>query len=127
MQGEAVTSLQYLLQQSGATLTVDGKFGPVTDAAVRAYQKAQGLTVDGVVGIKAWQDLVVTLQQGSQGSAVKAVQSQLKCRKVALTIDGNFGDSTDAAVRAYQKGLGLVADGEGVVGHQTWQALLAGR
>jgi len=32
----------------------DGMFGPNTEAAVKAYQTQQGLTVDGVVGDRTW-------------------------------------------------------------------------
>ena len=38
------------LQQALGGLTVDGKFGPKTLAAVKAYQLAHGLKVDGIVG-----------------------------------------------------------------------------
>jgi hypothetical protein len=124
-QGEAVRSLQYLLQKSGATLAADGKFGPETDAAVRAFQRAQGLTVDGVVGSQTWQALIVYTQLGDQGPAVRAIQSQLASRGVAIAVDGDFGNQTDAAVRAYQQSRNLTVDGE--VGPQTWQALLAGK
>jgi peptidoglycan hydrolase-like protein with peptidoglycan-binding domain len=52
-QGEhdgCVTELQSLLNQHGATLAVDGQFGPATFAAVENYQARVGLSVDGVVG-----------------------------------------------------------------------------
>ncbi len=38
------------LQQALGGLTADGNFGPLTNAAVVAYQTANGLTPDGVVG-----------------------------------------------------------------------------
>lgn len=41
---------RYLQSVIGAT--VDGDFGPATDRAVRAFQKAHGLTVHGIVGSK---------------------------------------------------------------------------
>ncbi|MEY8741962.1 peptidoglycan-binding protein [Bacillales bacterium AN1005] len=33
---------------------MDGKYGTKTEAAVKAYQKRQGLTVDGKVGSQTW-------------------------------------------------------------------------
>ena len=36
----------------------DGEFGKMTDTAVRAFQKAHGLGVDGVVGQKTWTALL---------------------------------------------------------------------
>lgn len=52
--GYAVTYLQTLLSCVGTPISADGKFGSATEAAVRAFQAAAGLTVDGVVGPKTW-------------------------------------------------------------------------
>lgn len=48
--GSSVKELQNLLNQNGATLEVDGVFGPNTQSAVVNYQRSKGLTVDGMVG-----------------------------------------------------------------------------
>lgn len=51
--GSDVTALQVLLATLGFYEgAVDGRFGPMTDAAVRAYQKHVGFVVDGIVGPK---------------------------------------------------------------------------
>jgi hypothetical protein len=49
-QGEDVAELQRRLNAAGADLYVDGDFGPVTDQAVRDFQAANRLEVDGIVG-----------------------------------------------------------------------------
>ncbi len=52
--GPAVVTLQTRLNVWGANLAVDGDFGPLTLAAVQAFQAEQKLTVDGIVGPQTW-------------------------------------------------------------------------
>jgi peptidoglycan hydrolase-like protein with peptidoglycan-binding domain len=64
------------------------------------------------------------LARGSTGSVVSALQKALASYGGPNTptdpgpIDGDFGPSTESAVRAYQTDRGVIADG--VVGDQTW-------
>ena len=123
--GETVRTVQYLLDASGATLAVDGIFGSKTTAAVKKFQQANGLTADGVVGSQTWPKLVVTVQAGSTGPAVRAVQSQVDARLPKhLAVDGSFGAQTTAAVEGFQQPTGAQVDG--IVGKQTWQLLVDG-
>ena len=56
---EQVKSLQRMLSAMGYyKSSFDGKFGSLTDAAVKAYQRANGLTQDGIVGQKTWNKLL---------------------------------------------------------------------
>ena len=55
--GKAVKILQIIL----GNLSVDGSFGPATQTAVIAFQKAHGLEPDGIVGPKTWKALLNTL------------------------------------------------------------------
>lgn len=52
--GPDVVYLQTLLCDVGEPLKVDGKFGDITERAVKDFQRLYGLTVDGVVGPKTW-------------------------------------------------------------------------
>ena len=55
--GVAVRGLQRRLIEAGYELEIDGRFGPATEAAVKAYQEANGLDADGIVGPKTWDAL----------------------------------------------------------------------
>jgi peptidoglycan hydrolase-like protein with peptidoglycan-binding domain len=122
--GENVRSVQYLLDAQGATLAVDGIFGPLTAAAVSAFQSGNGLGVDGKVGNQTWPVLIASVSTGSSGDAVRAVQSQILSRTGFFTIDGIFGPETAAAVRYFQGDIGLAVDG--IVGPHTWNAFTSG-
>jgi peptidoglycan hydrolase-like protein with peptidoglycan-binding domain len=127
-QAHPVPSLQYLLRARGHSVTVDGIFGPNTEAAVRAFQQSKGLAVDGIVGPNTWSALIIQVKRGSQGDAVRAVQEEFRFRagdpSHALQVDGIFGPNTDAAVRGFQQALGIAVDG--IVGPVTWRALISG-
>jgi peptidoglycan hydrolase-like protein with peptidoglycan-binding domain len=126
-----VRSLQYLLNARGARLVVDGLFGPQTKSAVVAFQRSRGLLATGVVTASTWLSLIITVQQGSTGPAVRAVQDQINFRNLrnghTLNVDGIFGPQTRAAVISFQQGMALEIPGflvDGIVGPMTWQALI---
>ncbi len=50
--GQAVIDLQKMLIANGANIAADGKFGPLTQAALKNYQGSHGLTPDGIYGPK---------------------------------------------------------------------------
>jgi len=55
--GADVTALQTALAGRGYSVTVDGAFGPGTEAVVKQFQQGQGLSADGVVGGLTWSAL----------------------------------------------------------------------
>ena len=152
--GQNVRLVQFWLKiartvyPSLSNVTVDGKFGSATTAAVRRFQTYFGLTSDGVVGRTTWNKLYEVyndiankllssslrpgeypgvLRNGSSGTAVRELQFYLYLMSAyessipAIAIDGQFGASTEAAVRAYQRFAGLTVDG--IVGRTTWNSL----
>lgn len=48
--GPVVVEVQTILHDFGYTVTIDGRFGPQTERAVRSWQRSNGLTVDGIAG-----------------------------------------------------------------------------
>ncbi|MFW6720667.1 peptidoglycan-binding protein [Streptomyces sp. MAR4 CNY-716] len=118
--GATVKAVQHLITQRGTTLVADGDYGSVSVNAVKKFQAARGLVVDGQVGPKTWASLVYSLKQGSSGAHVRGLQTALNKRSAGIAVDGDFGSVTNSAVRAYQSVNRLVVDG--VAGPKTWAA-----
>ena len=142
--GEVVRRLQARLQELGYyTSRLDGVYLTDDIEAVRAFQSANGLKVDGKAGYETqtalYSDsairgnanvtsgetaLVSTLRYGSEGNEVTTLQNRLiALGYLAGSADGKFGRDTKSAVIAFQKANGLSADG--VVGADTSAKLYA--
>ena len=134
------------LQQDLTTLgyywaEITGNFGAKTETAVKRFQEENGLTADGVAGTKTLKAIAAavarkggtpasggnagtTLKLNSQGTKVSQLQTDLKqLGYYYAEITGNFGEKTEAAVKAFQKAKGLTADG--VAGTKTLGAIAA--
>ncbi|MFF3393952.1 GH25 family lysozyme [Streptomyces sp. NPDC002669] len=61
------------------------------------------------------------LRPGQRGGEVTAAQLLLAAKGHRVAADGDFGPATAAAVKRFQQGAGLEADG--VIGGRTWRAL----
>ena len=70
-------------------------------------------------------DNMPLIKKGATGFAVVELQKRLNAAsyngKIVLTVDGDFGDNTYNALKAYQKDRGLEVDGE--CGKNSWQSL----
>lgn len=132
LDGADVRALQTSLDGLGyAVGPIDGKFGSMTDRAVRAFQRDLGLVVDGLVGratkaalagVERPDDDPDVLSVGSRGETVAALQHALHEHGFDPgPADGIFGPLTLGAVLSFQKYQNLWVDG--LVGPRTQAAL----
>lgn len=108
--------------------TIDGMNGPMTAAAVTAFQARAGLVVDGVAGPQTRDALDARplgsrpLLEGAMGWDVAALQFALAWRGFpSRGLDGIFGERTEKALRRFQRHERLAPDG--VAGPATYAAL----
>ena len=152
-----VLNLQYFINYLSAyyntipPLTVDGRFGAATRAAVIDVQNTFGLPADGIVGEVTWEAIYnaylgivstvpleftegqtvpfpgVVLRIGASGADVRLLQEYLAAIAPVfpsiptLMPDGMFGPRTRDAVIAFQEEFGLPINGR--VGAITWAAI----
>jgi N-acetylmuramoyl-L-alanine amidase len=121
------------LRVAGYAVTDDGAYGPATEVAVREFQRARRLHVDGVCGPETWGALVdAGFELGDRllyhrrpmlrGDDVGNLQRRLNALGFdAGREDGILGPETEAAIRQFQRNAGLASDG--VCGPATVAAL----
>ncbi len=132
--GDAVKKLQQALKDLGYyRSSIDGKFGSGTKEAVQNFQRINGISVTGKADL-ATQTLLYhgnpknsagllvetvpqptypQLAKGSKGDAVKKLQTRLfELGYYTKKIDGDYGSSTQTAVKAFQKKAGLSQTGK---------------
>lgn len=98
--GEDVRILQENLRQLGfLNDAADGIFGTNTNAAVRSFQKAQGLSVDGVVGAGTWAALDAAMPQEEEEPSVMTRLCLTGRAMVALLDALNQPEETEAGMR----------------------------
>lgn len=149
-----VTAVQTALKLAGLSdQPPSGTYDPATVDAVKAFQAAEGLRPDGTFTEDDWIVLLgllpeeiddpaalfpyrwssralstdgppPLLRRGAKGPVVAALQLLLGLSGFPTGIDGDFGFKTDTSVRHFQSAVGLSVDG--VVGRNSWGALLAG-
>jgi peptidoglycan hydrolase-like protein with peptidoglycan-binding domain len=122
--GAEVTAAQYLLSEQAVNNHVTGLFDAETQTAIRQFEaRFPAVPDDGILGPLTWSELVVPLQPGARGDAVKAVQTLLNDNGAALGVDGIFGPQTRDAVVSVERTNGFHVDG--IVDSDVWKLLLA--
>lgn len=132
---QGATGADVKIAQKVLGVTVDGKFGPATAAALGTWQAAHSVPVTKKLDAPTWATMVylgliparsstlsdysnVVLRRGSTGAPVKALQKAIG----GLTVDGSYGPATESRVKAYQKSKGLPVTG--VTDRAVWFALM---
>lgn len=91
--GPAVRVAQLFLAELYAPLTIDGYFGPNTEAAVRNYQGEFGLSVDGLVGPRTWRALTAGFTCGTDSDRSGVIDPDEVALPQAFTHLANFFDA----------------------------------
>ncbi|OKH13380.1 peptidoglycan-binding protein [Fischerella major NIES-592] len=134
--GPQVTSVQRCLQRLGYyNGPINGNFGPLTENAVKTFQRAKKIPAIGQVGPQTQRALQAACQPrqskssssnvikvGSRGAAVTQLQQSLRTLGYYKgPVTGYFGQETEQAVIRFQQSKKLQADG--VVGANTLQVI----
>lgn len=123
--GDKVIALQQDLTALGYYYgDISGHYGSLTQTAVKKFQKAKGITQDGIAGTTTLNAIskalggssgssgTTALREGSSGTAVKELQTMLKELSYYYgDITGSFGTLTTRAVRKFQDDNNLTVDG----------------
>jgi len=137
--GADVKALQVLLAAKGYPCgAADGNFGPLTEAALVAFQNdhlSEVTWADGKYGpltraaleaapaADPWPGVVI--KDGSTGPLVKRIQARLITLGYGpLAVDGDDGPRTTAAVVRFQRDHPACGTPDGEVGPRTWRVLL---
>lgn len=119
--GAKVRALQYLLTAAGKTVKVTGTFDSATKTAVKAFQKAKGLEVDGEAGPNTLTALMATVRKGDTGTRPAALNALLVQAGYPTDSGSTFGSKTLASLKAFQTAAGL--DATGSANAKTWSRL----
>lgn len=121
MDGNDIKQVQYRLYELGYLATqdlVNGHFGDETEKAVKALQAANGLSVDGKIGVMTnellySEDVKANLiSLGDKSDIVLECQKRLKeLGYLTTTPDGFYGKDTQAAVKMFQSKNDCIVDG----------------
>ena len=97
--GDEVRKLQELLNEHGASLSVDGSFGDLTYREVVKFQTDNGLTVDGVVGSQTWGALTKSEKTDSEsdgGPSISLNKDSFGPQElIAVTFENGPGNPSD--------------------------------
>ena len=132
--GDRVRQLQQDLTALGYYYgDVSGHYGSLTQAAVKKFQKAKGITQDGIAGTNTLNAIAKalggssgsssgSLREGDESSAVLKLQTMLKELGYYYgDLTGSFGSLTKQAVRKFQDDNDLTVDG--IAGNKTMNLL----
>ena len=129
-EGTDVSELQRRLVELGYLQDVTGEFGIYTQKAVKAFQKANNLSVDGTIGQETREMLysdeakAKALSYGDTAEILKTYQERLKkLNYYNGAINGIFNSELRDAVKAFQNKNGLIADG--AIGATTAELLMS--
>jgi len=132
--GEPVKAVQTALNvalglKKKQRIAVDGAFGKGTVNALKKFEEASGLPIDGIADEQVIAALGIdhttfTLARGATQSSVVSIQKALaNVLKIKIRADGVYGSGTAKTVSRFQKSVGLKTTG--VVDRTTWMALLS--
>ena len=102
--GADVKVLQQKLNEKGYALEEDGIFGVKTQAAVRDYQKKNGLLLDGIAGVQTWGSLLAAEKENEQTVQAAPVPSVSQATMDALgKLEQGYKPSEEVEILAAEK------------------------